>query len=354
MEKTFSERLLNWSSKHPRLLPWKARNDAYAIWLSEIILQQTRVEQGTSYYLKFIARFPSIHDLAAAEQDEVFKLWEGLGYYSRARNLHATAKHISNELNGQFPDTYATILKLKGVGPYTAAAIASFAYGLPHAVVDGNVYRVLSRYFGIATPIDTTAGKKQFAQLADQLIDKTQAGAYNQAIMNFGATHCTPRSPKCKTCPFQSTCKAFQENAIDRYPVKSKKLKKRTRYFHYLILNYEAGVWIEKRIEKDIWQDLYQFPMLEHTALLDQNVQLEQIAPVWLQNTPWEVLKKSPPYRQLLSHQEIIANFWELSISKKLTGIENKYTFIERFNIRTYAFPKIIDRYLNDQNLYLF
>ncbi|MEM1325298.1 MAG: A/G-specific adenine glycosylase [Bacteroidota bacterium] len=354
MKDTFSERLLDWHKENPRPLPWKVRKDAYAIWLSEIILQQTRVEQGTSYYLKFVEHFPTIQDLAAASQDEVFKLWEGLGYYSRARNLHVTAQFISTELDGQFPTTHDAILQLKGVGPYTAAAIASFAYNLPHAVVDGNVYRVLSRIFGIATPIDTTAGKKEFTQLAQSLLDKEKAGAYNQAIMNFGATHCAPRKPKCRTCPFRQDCKAHQENAIDRYPLKSKKIKKRTRYFHYLLLNNEDSIWIEKREAKDIWRDLYQFPMIEHTVLLEDKVALEEILPEWLKDMDWKVLKQSPPYRQLLTHQEIIANFWELSISKKLTGIENNYTFIQRSDTRKYPYPKIIDRYLNDQNLYLF
>lgn len=354
MKESFSNRLLAWAEKNPRPLPWKARKDAYAIWLSEIILQQTRVEQGTSYYLKFIDHYPTIGDLAQASQDEVLKLWEGLGYYSRARNLHATAQYIHNELNDQFPTTYEGVLALKGVGPYTAAAITSFAYNLPYAVVDGNVYRVLARYFGISTPIDSTVGKKEFAALAQELLNKKQAGRYNQAIMNFGATHCTPRNPKCSTCPFQNDCKAYATQTIDQYPVKEKKLKKKTRYFHYLIFNYEKGIWLERREAKDIWKGLYQFPMLEEKSLIEDITHWRQKKPNLFVETDVQLIRQSPPYRQILTHQEIIANFWEFRCTKKLQFLENNYTFIERSSIRDFAFPKIVDRYLSDEKLYLF
>ncbi|MEM6964892.1 MAG: A/G-specific adenine glycosylase, partial [Bacteroidota bacterium] len=210
----FTKQLLRWSETIDRPMPWKGEKNPYLIWLSEIILQQTRVEQGLPYFLKFKANYPTVHDLANAPEDEVMKLWEGLGYYSRARNLHFTAKFISKELNGIFPKNYDSILKLKGVGAYTAAAIASFAYDLPHAVVDGNVYRVLSRFFGIKTPIDTTEGKKQFTQLANELLVSDQAAKYNQAIMDFGAIQCMPKNPLCHECTFQTTCKAFQQKKI--------------------------------------------------------------------------------------------------------------------------------------------
>ncbi|MEO1264044.1 MAG: A/G-specific adenine glycosylase, partial [Bacteroidota bacterium] len=241
---------MEWFSTNHRPLPWKGEKNPYLIWLSEIILQQTRVEQGLPYFEKFKKKYPTVKDLANAPEDEVMKMWEGLGYYSRARNLHAAAKFIADELNGTFPDTFHEILGLKGVGPYTAAAIASFAYGLPHAVVDGNVYRVLSRFFGIEEPIDTTAGKKLFAALAQELLDEKQAGNYNQAIMDFGATHCTPALPACTSCLMKSKCTAFQKNTVNKLPVKIKKTKRRQRFFNYLILNEKGNVFIKKRTQK--------------------------------------------------------------------------------------------------------
>ena len=250
MKKTFTKKLLKWFVSNYRPLPWKGEKNPYLIWLSEIILQQTRVEQGLPYYEKFRKKYPTIKDLALAPEDEVMKLWEGLGYYSRARNLHTTAKFISKDLDGIFPKTHKEILALKGVGSYTAAAIASFAYNLPYAVVDGNVYRVLSRYFGIATPIDSTDGKKEFALLAQELLATEKPGAYNQAIMDFGATHCMPKQPKCITCLLNKKCKAFTENRIDILPVKTKKIKKRTRYLNYLIINQGNQVFINKRTGK--------------------------------------------------------------------------------------------------------
>ncbi|NJN78344.1 MAG: A/G-specific adenine glycosylase, partial [Saprospiraceae bacterium] len=226
-KKDFTPNLLFWFSKNYRPMPWKGERNPYYIWLSEIILQQTRVEQGLPYFLKFKENYPTIKDLAAATEDEVMLLWQGLGYYSRARNLHFTAKYITYELDGIFPNTYSEIIRLKGVGSYTAAAIASFAYNLPHAVVDGNVYRVLSRYFGIHTPIDSTEGKKQFEKLANDLIDKERAADYNQAIMDFGATHCTPRNPSCSACILSSNCIGFNTQKNDILPVKTKKIKKK-------------------------------------------------------------------------------------------------------------------------------
>ena len=223
----FSSTLLNWHKKNNRTLPWKVDKDPYKIWLSEIILQQTRVEQGIPYYQKFIATFPTIHDLAQTDESNVLKVWEGLGYYSRARNLHDTAKYISIHLNGVFPSSYENLLKLKGVGPYTAAAIASFAYDLPHAVVDGNVYRVLSRIFGIKTPMDSSEGRKEFQKIAQELINAQDPGGYNQAIMDFGATVCTPKNPNCNQCPFSEQCFAFLNRSINQLPVKNKNIQKK-------------------------------------------------------------------------------------------------------------------------------
>ncbi|MEM6316764.1 MAG: A/G-specific adenine glycosylase [Bacteroidota bacterium] len=350
----FTNQLLNWFATNDRPLPWKNEKNPYYIWLSEIILQQTRVAQGLPYFEKFKANFPTVTDLANAPEDKVMKLWEGLGYYSRARNLHFTAKFIANELNGQFPDTHSAILNLKGVGPYTAAAIASFAFNLPHAVVDGNVFRVLSRVFGIETPIDTTAGKKEFNQLADDLLDKKQPGTYNQAIMDFGATQCVPVNPNCTVCPMQTTCAAYAEGLIGVLPVKSKKIKKRDRYFNYLICSYKDIVYLNKRIQKDIWRNLYDFPLIEADELLEEPVltnhkTLQRI----LGTTKFTIKKKSKPFKQLLTHQRIIAVFWELELEGPLA--ENEFDFFEvkQKNINNFAFPKIVDLYFKDKSLYL-
>ncbi|MBP7272940.1 MAG: A/G-specific adenine glycosylase, partial [Saprospiraceae bacterium] len=232
----FQEKLLAWYDATPRPMPWKETNNPYHIWLSEIILQQTRVAQGLPYYLRFVEKYPTINALADAPEEEVFKLWEGLGYYSRARNLHATAKFIAYTLNGNFPDTFAALLSLQGVGHYTAAAIASFAYNLPHAVIDGNVYRVLSRILGSATPIDSAEGKKYFAATAQALLNLSQPARYNQAIMNFGALHCVPQNPHCSSCPFQEICVGFQNNCVGSLPVRQKKIAINTRYFYYYII----------------------------------------------------------------------------------------------------------------------
>lgn len=354
----FTQELLKWSNQHPRDLPWKSTKNPYYIWLSEIILQQTRVEQGTPYYLKFVEHYPTVSDLANAPEDEVLKLWEGLGYYSRARNLHFAAKYIHQELKDEFPSQYQDILALKGVGTYTAAAIASFAFDLPHAVVDGNVYRVLSRYFGISTPIDSTTGKKQFATLAQKLLAAKKAAAYNQAIMDFGATHCLPKKPKCTTCPFQSTCTAFAEKAITNYPVKTKKIKKKYRYFHYLLLKHKDHIWIEKRAGQDIWKGLYQFPLIERSNTSEHFEELKSDynwRDFFVKNEGnFKAVRHSKPYQQTLTHQYIIATFWELDCIKKIKLPENKYTYIQRSNIEQYAFPKVIDRYLKEDQLYLF
>ncbi|HEY0272663.1 MAG TPA: A/G-specific adenine glycosylase, partial [Chitinophaga sp.] len=244
-------------------MPWKGEKDPYRIWLSEIILQQTRVEQGWPYYERFVQAYPTITHLARAADDEVFRLWQGLGYYARCRNMLAAAREIAHTFHGRFPNTYESILALPGIGAYTAAAIASFAFGLPHAVLDGNVYRVLARYFGIQTPSDSTEGKKEFTQLAGELLDKTQAAAYNQAIMDFGAVVCKPQLPECNTCPLSPQCVALHTGQAYRLPVKTKKLVIRQRFFYYMILIYNKQVYIRKRVEKDIWQNLHEFILVE-------------------------------------------------------------------------------------------
>jgi A/G-specific adenine glycosylase len=348
----FSERLLHWASSQHRPMPWKDEKNPYFIWLSEIILQQTKVEQGLPYFQNFAKTYPTISDLANAAEDDVMKLWQGLGYYSRARNLHATAKHIANNLNGVFPKTYEEILLLKGVGEYTAAAIASFAYNLPHAVVDGNVYRVIARMLDIQTPIDTTEGKKLFFSLANEWIDKAQAGKYNQAIMDFGATLCTPKTPNCKSCPFITDCQAFKNKTIDKRPVKSKKLIKKERHFHYLILNYKEKTWISKRSQKDIWQNLYEFPLIELNEKQDNSeVKKQELWQSLLSNIDFSITKISKPYFQTLTHRKITATFWEIELSVPISA--KSFIETDKTNLKQFAFPNIIIQYLQDKSLYL-
>ena len=275
----FSDILSQWYAINKRDLPWRSTVNPYYIWLSEIILQQTRVNQGLPYYLKFIDAFPAVADLANADEDLVLKLWQGLGYYSRARNLQFSAKLILSEFGGNFPDNHADILKLKGVGSYTAAAISSFSFGLPFAVLDGNVIRVLSRVFGIQTPFDTTAGKKQFQKLAQELLDKKNPAEYNQAIMEFGALQCVPKSPKCNDCPIVNDCIAFNTNTVSLLPVKSKKLKVKNRFLHFLVVNKNNEVLIGKR-NSGIWQGLYEFPFLEFDENLNEKSVLK--SPLWI------------------------------------------------------------------------
>ncbi len=354
MRKIFTKQLMKWFATNKRPMPWKGEKDPYLIWLSEIILQQTRVEQGLPYYERFRENYPTVKDLANAPEDEVMKLWEGLGYYSRARNLHATAKIIAQEKKGVFPTTHAEILKLKGVGPYTAAAIASFAYNLPYAVVDGNVYRVLSRFFGIETPIDSTEGKKEFAQLAQDLIDTNQPGSYNQAIMDFGATHCTPKKPKCTSCLLQKKCKALLNRKVTTLPIKTKKIKKQTRYFNYLVINQGNYTYIHKRTQKDIWQNLYEFPLIEGPGLMSkEELEKNDFYLKLNSNAGIKLLKLSKLFQQLLTHRKIIAVFWEIQVPLKAELGTDLYQKIERKNLNSYAFPKIIDRYLQDNSLYL-
>jgi len=347
----FTKKLLEWYQPENRPLPWKGIKNPYYIWLSEIILQQTRVEQGLPYYKKFIKKYPQINLLAQASEDEVFKLWEGLGYYSRARNLHATAKIVSSQYKGSFPTSYTDIRELKGVGDYTAAAIASFAYDLPHAVVDGNVYRVLSRFFGIATPIDTTTGKKEFRQLADSLLAQKQAALYNQAIMDFGATHCQPKSPKCDSCPLQTKCVAFANDKVSDWPIKSKKLKKRNRYFYYLVLNKDTQVLLNKRTGKDIWASLYDFPLIELDKQVEGLFLIEELkkTPVWeywLKNQEFDIQAVSKIFKQTLSHQKINAIFIEIDLKATFFREKENCIAIESKKIKNFAFPKIIVSYL--------
>ncbi|MGB3545554.1 MAG: A/G-specific adenine glycosylase [Saprospiraceae bacterium] len=348
----FRRQLLDWYRPADRPMPWKEEADPYLIWLSEIILQQTRVEQGLNYYLAFRAAYPTVAELAAAPADDVMKLWAGLGYYSRARNLRAAAQKVIADFGGKFPASYDDLLSLPGVGPYTAAAIASFAFGLPHAVLDGNVYRVLARYLDRATPIDSTPGKHAFTALAQTALAADRPARYNQAVMDFGATVCTPRLPACPTCPLAADCLAYRNGRVEQLPVKTKKTKVRDRFFHYLVLNQGDRVWIHRREEQDIWQALYQFPLLEvDHAELDRAGLREQ--PDWrawfgVGDEKIELRGKTAARRHILSHQRIHGVFWELSLPSGIKpSFPDGYRAVKRKNLSTFAFPKLIDSYLS-------
>lgn len=325
-------------------MPWKFEKDPYKIWLSEIILQQTRVEQGTAYYNKFVKKYPYIHQLAAAPEGEVFKLWEGLGYYSRCKNLIHTATYISEFYHGKFPEDYHEILKLKGIGPYTAAAISSFAYNQPYAVLDGNVMRVLSRFFGINTPIDSNDGKKIFASLAQNLLDKKQSAIYNQAIMDFGATVCKPQLAACSSCLLSKYCTAFKKNTIESYPVKSKKIKKKHRWFNYFIISYKDKIFVRKRTGGDIWQNLYEFFLIETEKKESVEEILASKSFLSKIGKSFKVLFVSEYFKQQLTHQTIYGHFTQIEIKKsiKLSGYEP----VSRKSLKLLAFPRLINSFL--------
>ena len=316
----FGEILIKWYQDNKRDLPWRRTKNPYLIWISEIILQQTRVAQGYDYYQRFVKRFPDVFSLAAADEDEVMKYWQGLGYYSRARNLHAAARSMAGA--GGFPKTYKEVLALKGVGEYTAAAICSFAYGMPYAVVDGNVYRVLSRWLGIETPIDSAEGKRIFAEVAAELLDKAQPGIYNQAIMDFGALQCTPASPNCMFCPFVDTCVARQKGVVDTLPVKQHKTKTTNRYFNYIYVRAGAYTFINKRTGNDIWKNLFELPLIETpTALSEEEfLALPEFRAFFASGEVPVVRSVCREVKHVLSHRVIYANLYEVTLSENLTS----------------------------------
>ena len=315
----FSKILTNWYSDNKRDLPWRKTKNPYYIWLSEIILQQTQVKQGLPYYESFVKKYPTVFALANASEEEVLKLWQGLGYYSRARNLHATAKHIAFNLNGKFPDNYKGLLQLKGVGDYTASAIASIAFNKVTAVVDGNVYRVLARYFGIATPINSTEGIKEFKNLASSLISENEPATYNQAIMEFGAIQCKPKNPDCDTCPLKESCVALQKHLTTTLPIKLKKIKVSKKYFNFLVFIDKKGQTLfEKRTEKGIWRNLYQFPLIESKKSLDA----DEFHYLDINNTKLSAMKfdytlyNEKDIVHKLSHQHLYTKFWIIEVSE--------------------------------------
>lgn len=324
--------LQDWYKDHQRDLPWRHTQDPYFIWLSEIILQQTRVDQGLPYYQRFTKTFPTVQDLANAAQQEVLNLWQGLGYYSRGRNLHATAQQLTLEHNGEFPKTYQDLLKLKGVGPYTAAAIASFAFNLPHAVVDGNVFRVLSRYFGVDLAINTPEGKRQFEALAGELLDQHNPALHNQAIMEFGALQCKPVSPNCAVCPVQESCVALLSNKVAQLPLKLKTVKVRKRFFVYHILaNAQNELAFSKRGPKDIWEGLYEFPLTEFATLDEMLAYLggEQII--------------GERFQHVLTHQRIEAYFIKTTPKE---NFKSNYLMLDLKALTDHPIPRLIDKFL--------
>ena len=349
MQSPFTRLLLNWNQNvNHRPMPWKGEKDPYKIWLSEIILQQTRVEQGWAYYEKFLKNFPTIFQLAAAKDEKVFKLWEGLGYYNRCKNLLFTARHIVKEYKGKFPNTYDSLLSLKGVGPYTASAIASFAYNLPHAVVDGNVFRVFSRFYGIATPIDTKEGIETFNKIAFENLSKTQAGIYNQALMDFGATVCKPMAAQCLSCVMQKKCIAFTQNQVNLLPVKLKSIQKKNRFFDFFIFTYEDQYLIQKRGEGDIWSNLYQFYLIENerVAAIDKKyIQKFILEPLAISTKNIISQQTAAVYKQTLTHQEIEARFVILHLNKK-PALFAKALWVKKEGFKKYPFPKIVNDFL--------
>lgn len=339
------------ANQNKRTMPWKGEKDPYKIWISEIILQQTRVMQGLAYYNNFITEFPTVKSLADAPDEAVFKAWEGLGYYGRCKNLLLTARNIVNNLNGDFPGTYTDLLTLKGIGPYTAAAISSFAYGLPHAVADGNVLRVLSRFFGEALPIDSSKGKEYFTKLANELLFKKDSAAYNQAIMDFGATVCKPKIPGCANCILQKWCMAYKQGLVNKLPVKEKQLVKKKRWFTYFVFLLKDEVFVNKRIHNDIWENLYEFYLFETDKEWDWKPEEIQ---KWLRDQlsidSFKINDISKAFTQQLTHQTLQGKFITVSLDKMPNALKHMKS-VKKEELPKIAFPKFINQYLMEQKV---
>lgn len=333
------QKLAHWYAANKRDLPWRTTSDPYKIWISEIILQQTRVNQGFDYYVRFVNRFPTVRSLAEAEEDEVLKFWQGLGYYSRARNLHKAAKQVMNLFDGKFPETFENVLSLSGIGTYTASAICSFAYNQNYAVVDGNVFRVLARLYAVSTPIDTSAGQKEFAQLAENLRDKTDAHTHNQAIMEFGALQCVPVNPNCEICPLKEHCKAYHLNIVSELPVKQGKTAVSNRYFNYFFIQNGEFTYLQKRTGKDIWQNLYEFPLIETETdtLPEKLIQSEKFKQLFAGIQHVEFSDNLFQTKHILSHRRIFARFYTVKISEENEKLrlmnKLKFTDLEKFAV---------------------
>lgn len=342
-ESTIRRRLLGWFTVNKRELPWRENRDPYRIWLSEIIMQQTRVAQGTPYYIRFIKQFPTVVDLANASEQEVLRLWQGLGYYSRARNLHATAKSIVSSFDGKFPDKFKQVVDLKGIGDYTAAAILSIAYGQPYAALDGNVYRVLSRLYADDLPVNASTAKKHYQLLADNLLDQKNPGDFNEAMMEFGATICNPKNPLCEECPLQSHCLAFALGKVSELPRKEASRPVRERWFHYFFIHTPKGLYLSQRKPGDIWQGLYDLPLVEKgdaSALTTKDLKAFNF-PV-----P-KKLKLLHAIRHQLSHQILLISFYEVKLAKEEKSLSEKYSFVKFDVLDDYPLPKPVERLLD-------
>lgn len=342
--KAFSKRLVRWYYAKKRDLPWRKTKDPYKIWLSEVILQQTRVAQGLPYYEKFIENYPTIEDLASANEQDVLRLWQGLGYYSRARNMHTTAKIVMQNFDGTFPNNYADLLKLKGIGPYTAAAIASFAFDEKVAVVDGNVFRVLARVFGVETDISSHEAKKVFGELANKLISEESPSIYNQAIMEFGAIHCTPANPDCMFCVFADSCVANAKGMQAILPIKSKKTKIRNRFFDYFVIEQNGSFLMHQRPEGDIWTGLNDFYLVENEKKL---LELDEINDDFLTEVLSKAIIKnsSESVKHILSHQRIEARFWHIILNDEI-ALPAGYEFYSLDEVENLPKPILIEKYL--------
>lgn len=347
----FQSALLLWYGQHKRNLPWRHLPDPYRVWLSEIILQQTRVDQGLPYYERFVSAYPDLKSFSQASEEAILKLWQGLGYYSRARNMLSTASQIMNEYHGKFPITAIELKLLKGIGDYTAAAISSHCFNEQVAVVDGNVYRVLSRYYGINTPINESSGKKLFARLAQLLLPPGQAATYNQAIMDFGALQCKP-APDCHTCPLITHCVAFADNRVKSLPVKLGKTKIRQRYFQYLVVLFSEKVFLLKRGKGDIWQGLFDFPLIETNLESDINSLLtsELLIELMRDNT-FTLNSHVRTFRHILSHQVIYAAFWEFTLDQQPGPTFDKFTAVELFDFSAHPVSRLAQRYLESKQI---
>jgi A/G-specific adenine glycosylase len=350
MENIFSTALLSWYKLNKRELPWRETKDPYRIWVSEIILQQTRVAQGFDYYHRFLEAFPTVERLAEASEDEVMKVWQGLGYYSRARHMHEAAKSIVER--GSFPVTYKDVKALSGVGPYTAAAICSFAYDEPRAVVDGNVYRVLARWAGIDTPIDSTEGTKLFAELAQELMDERHPALYNQAIMDFGATQCTPDSPRCDTCPLMDSCLALAQKAVKELPVKQHKTKVKNRYFNYIYVRAGEFTYLHRRVDDDIWKNLYELPLVETDCVWSEEALFDhELVKQWRKRKKQVTFRKvGETLKHQLTHRLIITNFYELILPEPIDPPKG-YLRTSECDLKHYPISQLTNIFLRKQNL---
>lgn len=348
---SFAQKLLSWYAENGRDLPWRNTKDPYIIWLSEIILQQTRVEQGMPYFYRFVEAFPTVEAFSRAEEEEVLRLWQGLGYYSRARNMHKAAKMVMELYGGEFPAAYDKVIKLSGVGEYTASAIASFSAGEKRAVLDGNVFRVLSRYLAIDVPINTTHGKKVFSEVAEEMVSAEQPGLYNQAIMDFGATVCKPKGPLCSSCIFRYECAALQQGVVSELPKKIKGKASRNRYFNYFIIENENGILMSQRPEGDVWANLFEFPLIETEQLLTQEELVETDA--FKQHFgSSEVYQIGKTVKHVLSHQNIFANFYRIIKPVDLEQKKANWCYYNSENLDKLAKHKLIFSFINKYIMY--